>query len=537
MMPNRLSFLAPLALLMVWALPATAQTPIDDLPDDWQHLDLERDGFVGMSTYRAYEELLADRTPRRRVVVAVIDSGIDTSHTALHGRMWTNSREVAGSGRDDDGNGYVDDVFGWSFLGNPAGENVEYDTYEYAREYARLRPRFEGANRESVDDANRADYEHLAAMRDSLDAKRAEFAEYAAMIGMASEAMQSAHTTLSRHFGSVAYTDAQLDALHSGNAVVLQARDLMMYLRANDLTPDGLAEQDDYVRRMLDYNLNPDFDPRHIVGDDYQDVTERFYGSPDVHGPDPSHGTGVAGAIAGRWDSGMGTFGVASDSVFVMAIRAVPQGDERDKDVANAIRYAVDNGAHVVNMSFGKPVSPRKDAVDEAVRYAMERGVLLVHAAGNDGYDLLTTTSYPSRFYEDGDEAALWIEVGASGALPDALVASFSNYGRGMVDVFAPGEDVRVLAPGDGTDVASGTSFASPHVAGLAALLLSHYPALSAADVRQIILDSATLLADVEVIRPGTFEVVLPFGSLSTTGGVINVYEAVRLAEQRHSAP
>jgi len=519
-MAHSLRGFAFLAILLLFVMPgvAWAQAEFEPLPEDWPHLDLDQDGFAGMSTYRAYEELLADRVPQRSVIVAVIDSGVDTAHAGLAGRMWLN--------HSIDDSGYPGARYGWSFLGNPEGENVHYDTYEYAREYARLRPRFGGVSSTEVGLEDDQKYAYFTAMRDSLEAKRIEFKEYKEMLGMAQEAMTAAQNVLSQHFGTRDYTIEEVAELQSMDPVLLQMRDITLYLAAHNLTPEALAEQRKYIDGMLSYSLNPEFDPRPIVGDDYTDLTERYYGNADVHGPDPSHGTGVSSTIAARWDSGFAARGVASDSVFIMAVRAVPQGDERDKDVANAIRFAVDHGAQVINMSFGKAVSPHKEVVDEAVRYAMERGVLLVHAAGNDGRDLRIAPSFPSRMFDDGSEAPLWIEVGASTALPGMLAASFSNYGPGFVDVFAPGEDIYVLAPGDTTGVSSGTSFAAPHVAGLAALLMTHFPELSPADVRRIILETA-VRPEGETPRPGSSEQSVAFAELSTTGGIANVYHAV----------
>lgn len=517
--------LIPILGLLFLAVPASAQVELQTLPPEWPHLDLSRDGFAGISTFRAYEELLADREPQRSVIVAVIDSGVDTTHTGLAGRLWVNPY-LSHTGR-----GFAGDRHGWNFLGNSAGENVLHDTFEYVREYVRLRPRFAHVDPAHLDEAALAEYAHFTAMRDSLAAKREEFLEYRQMIAMADMARRIAHDELTHHFGSPDYRLEQVLAIESDDPHLLQAQEIALFLAYNQLDEARLAEQAEYVEGILNYSLNVDFDPRHIVGDNYHDLSERYYGNPDVHGPDPSHGTGVASIIAARHDGEFSVAGVASDSVFIMAIRAVPQGDERDKDVANAIRYAVDHGAHIINMSFGKPVSPQKHAVDAAVRHAMERGVLMIHAAGNDAWDRTRITTFPTRALDDGTEAELWIEVGASTAHPEMLAAAFSNYGAGAVDVFAPGEDVWVLEPGQRSGPASGTSFAAPHVAGLAALLMSHFPELSAAQVRAIILETAVRF-DVEVLRPGSSEQLVPFSSLSTTGGIINVYEAVKRAKE-----
>jgi subtilisin family serine protease len=313
---------------------------------------------------------------------------------------------------------------------------------------------------------------------------------------------------------------------------VRQARAAYLELASHGITPAMITDELERVEGLIEFAFNPDFDPAPIVGDDYADPTERVYGNHDVAGPDASHGTGVAGIIAAGRDNGIGIDGIAT-AVQVMTLRAVPNGDERDKDVANAIRYAVDHGAHIINMSFGKAFSPEKDVVDDAVRYADERGVLLIHAAGNDAKDLATEPNFPNRRYANGGMAAHWIEVGASAWQGiDQLAAPFSNYGAEQVDIFAPGVAILSAAPGNRYEQASGTSFAAPVVSGIAALLMAYYPELSAAQVRQILLDSAVRFPDRMVVRPGTEDELVRFGELSITGGIVNAYSAVRMAEQ-----
>ncbi|MEL6616241.1 MAG: S8 family serine peptidase, partial [Bacteroidota bacterium] len=317
------------------------------------------------------------------------------------------------------------------------------------------------------------------------------------------------------------------------------AQNRLVQFQSEGILIDDLRAMMDQVTSSLQYGYNVDFDPRGLVGDNPADLSERFYGVPDVHGPDPSHGTGVAGLVAAARGNGLGIDGIApneasgeSAPVRIMALRAVPNGDERDKDIANAIRYAVDNGARVINMSFGKGYSPQKTAVDEAAEYAAARGVLLVHAAGNDGKDLGGGGNYPTDITASGGFIPTWIEVGASTRDMSALAADFSNYGDREVDLFAPGADVTSLAPGGEIQTANGTSFAAPVVAGVAALVMAYFPDLSAEEVRQILLDSATPLAETTTPEPASGKAVA-FGTLSVTGGVVNAAEAIRLAMER----
>ena len=501
-------------------------------PREWLHLDETDDNVRGISIDRAYRAL-AHRTPQRSVIVAVIDSGVDITHTDLQGRIWTNEDEIAGNELDDDGNGYVDDVHGWSFLGGPDGESVFHDTYEMTREIVRLRPVYQNASVDTLTASEREEYTYYQTLEQELAAKRAEYEPLLDQMRMIETATEEALATLKPTYGPGPYGDDVLAPGIADSPRIQQAKRLLSYLRANGVSPEDVKQQRIQVKNMLKYGYNTEFDPRPIVGDDYSDLDERIYGNNDVTGPYPNHGTSVAGVIAAIRGNDVGTAGVAPDTlVTIMPIRAVPSGDERDKDVANAIRYAVENGASVVNMSFGKGYSPGKEAVDEAVRYAAERNVLLVHAAGNSAENIDSTANFPSRVYEDGQRAPNWLEVGATSWSSDVFAAPFSNYGRTNVDVFAPGAAIDVLEPEDGTDRVDGTSVAAPVVSGIAALLLAYYPDLTPLDVREILLESAVPYHSTTTLRPGTNERV-DFGTLSVTGGVVNAWRAVEMAEAR----
>ncbi|HEX7050148.1 MAG TPA: S8 family serine peptidase [Longimicrobiales bacterium] len=500
-------------------------------PEHWWLLDAGTDGVRGTSVERAYRELLAGKRPARQVVVAVIDGGIDLDHQDLDDNLWVNEDEVAGNGKDDDGNGYIDDVHGWNFIGGPDGRQVDHDTYEVTRLYARYRERYEGADPDTLTGAARAEYERFRKVEEAYQTERQETTQMLQQVRAMDAAVDRFTALLRQHLGVDSLTVERVRAIRSPRRDVQQARQVYLQLAANGVTPAMIDEELERLDGLMQYGLNPSFDPRPIVGDDYTDASERRYGNADVEGPDPFHGTHVAGIIGAERGNGIGVDGIAP-AVRIMAVRAVPDGDERDKDVANAIRYAVDNGADIINMSFGKPFSPRKDVVDAAVRYADEHGVLMIHAAGNDGADLGAEPSFPSRVYEDGDTARNWIEVGASSWQDaDHLAAPFSNYGDHEVDVFAPGVAIVSTIPDDGYGPASGTSMAAPVVTGLAALLMAYYPDLDAADVKRIILESATRYAEQPVVRPGEDGGQVPFGRLSATGGIVNAYAAIRMAE------
>jgi len=502
---------------LVLGAPAAAHAQADTAAANWHLLDPATDHVPGIGAERAYRELLSGVQPRDTVVVAIIDSGVEIDHPDLAGVVWTNPGEVPGNGRDDDGNGYVDDVHGWDFLGARDGRDVDHDTYEITRLYAACRA--EGATEAGGTPCTeiRGEFEERSGgMREMLE----QMQELADMV-----------TLLQRTAETETLTVEVVRAIQSSDPQTARARDIIGRILANGFAAKDILDQYESLRGMVEYGYNPDFDPRPLVGDNYADATERGYGNAEVEGPDASHGTHVAG-IVGAMRNDVGVSGVAP-AVRLMVLRAVPDGDERDKDVANAIRYAADNGARVVNMSFGKSHSPQKSVVDEAVRYAESKGVLLVHAAGNDGADLNEAGNFPNQDYAGGSRASNWIEVGASGWRgPGELAAEFSNYGRGRVDVFAPGVAILSTVNDQTYGRLDGTSMAAPVVTGVAATLLAYYPELTAQQVREIILASAVRYEDQQVTRPGANDRVR-FGDLSDTGAVVNLYNAVQMAQQR----
>ena len=517
------------------AAPASASVVIREAPRDWQLLDEAADRVPGIAAARAERELLAGKKPKRTVVVAVIDAGIDSAHPDLKANLWTNPREVAGNGRDDDNNGYADDVRGWNFLGGRDGKDVRYDTYEVTRLYVRCNGHSSsGSAPQSLPAEERV---RCAKIAEDFERQRVEAQQTLQQVRMIDQALSRAVPILQQAAGTDSLTTERVAAIKPANAQVQQARSIYLQLAANGITPEEIADALKAYKSRAEYGLNPSYDSRAIVGDDYANTAERRYGNADVMGPDASHGTHVAGIIGAVRGNGAGVDGIAP-AVRLMTVRAVPDGDERDKDVANAIRYAVDNGAQIINMSFGKAYSPQKRVVDEAVKYADSKGVLMIHAAGNEGEALEQKANYPTPVYLSGGRAQNWIEVGASSWRGgDSLTASFSNYSTTQVDVFAPGVDILSTVPGGGYKRESGTSMAAPVVSGLAALLMSYYPNLTAGDVKRIILASATRRADQMVLRPGsqTGERVR-FGTLSATGAIVNAYAAIRMAEQQTAA-
>ncbi len=505
-------------------------------PSNWFNLDYLQNGIHGVSTEKAYNELLKNKKSKT-VIVAIIDSGVDIMHEDLKESIWTNIKEIPENGIDDDHNGYVDDVHGWDFLGGKDGRDIRYETSELTREYVRLKKLYEGVNTSFLSEKEKSEYTKYTAAKQKFDTKNEELKNQGGeMIISFYENYQKAKEILNNYLNKKAFTEKEVDKIDEKDLAasprLAKAKQIFKLLSEMGLDEDKLQEAFEYFNGQITYGLNLDYNPRSIVGDDPNNPNERFYGNNEVQGPDARHGTHVAGIIAANRNNNLGIKGIA-DNVKIMAIRTVPDGDERDKDVANAIKYATENGAQIINMSFGKSISPQKTIVDEAVKMAQQKGVLFIHAAGNDNDDIDTEENYPTRRYLDGGEAENWIEVGASSWHSDTnLVAEFSNYGKKMVDLFAPGVDIHSSVPMNQKhyEDLSGTSMAAPVVTGIAALVWSYYPTLSATELKKILKESSVKLTNMKVIKPGTKQLV-PFGSLSNTGGLINAYLALKMAE------
>ncbi len=502
-------------------------------PANWFNLDATLDKVRGVSTERAYKELLKNKQSQT-VIVAVIDSGVDIDHEDLKDHIWINTDEIAGNGQDDDANGYIDDVNGWSFIGGSGGENVDYDSFEVTREYARLKDRFEEVDILKLKRKELKEFAYFYRLEKDYEKKLEKYQQQVYELQQYYRIYQQAYEIMEEQLGDKPVNRENVEALETEDPQLGYVKNILAFSFDNGLDSEELESTLEELEGRLEYGLNLEFDSRDIVGDNYSDLTEKGYGNNDVKGPNPMHGTHVSGIIAADRTNALGMKGIA-DNVKIMVLRAVPNGDERDKDVANAIYYAVNNGAKVINMSFGKDYSPQKQAVDAAMKYAEKMDVLLIHGAGNDGKDIDVNPNFPTSSYKEmhgKKRAKNWIEVGATSWKSDEeLVANFSNYGKTFVDVFAPGVAIYSTVPNQAYDEKDGTSMAAPVVAGIAALIRSYYPAFSAAEVRNIILDSAVRYP-IEVNKPGEGGTV-NFSQLSATGAMANAYEAVKLAIQR----
>ena len=483
----------------------------------WGHADLLADTIPGMSIDKAYAEIIGNKKGET-VIVAVLDSGMDLDHEDLDGVLWTNKGEKAGNGKDDDGNGYVDDIHGYNFLGESYNEQLEY---------ARMIRLGVGSAASRAKAQIKLDKEYPEALQNKQ--------QYEQIL----QAVSGADNDVKEALGKDTYTKEDVMGLKPTTEQLERSVSILsqmyQYEDSIDKVIKELNEGLTYFTEQINYNLNKDFDGREVVGDDPYDFNDQDYGNgnPNNRVEDESHGTHVAGIIAAERNNGKGVNGVANN-VKLMSIRAVPNGDEYDKDIALGIRYAVDNGAKIINCSFGKSFSPNAEWVYEAIKYAASKDVLIVHAAGNDGNDLddSNNTNYPNDHKYQG--SAISDNVITVGALApnygSTMVATFSNYGNQNVDVFAPGDDIYSTMPNNSYEFQGGTSMAAPAVAGIAALIRSHYPSLSAAQVKNILMQSG-LRSKASVVLAGKPENTKPFSEISKSGKMVNAYNALILAQ------
>jgi subtilisin family serine protease len=500
-----------------------ASTAMEASANEWKN--------QGIALHQAYSLLDSTARSPKKVVVAIIDSGSDVDHEDLKDNIWINNDEVVGNMLDDDANGYVDDVFGWNFIGGQDSSHVNYDTYELTRLYVKGLELFSVFDTlTNIPDSLTDEYLQFKDIEEEFEAERSSLESELIQIKQLQQNIESILFFLG---------ETSLDSVEVNNYLSDEIEPSMQMQEALGfvalLQDNGINEQliDEYIEQIgvqLEYGYNISFDPRSIVGDDYEDLDNRFYGNSDVKGPDYDHGTHVAGIIAANRDNNIGAIGITQ--VELMIIRAVPNGDERDKDVANAIRYAVDNGADVINMSFGKSYSPELFYVQQAIEYAAQNEVLMVHAAGNDGANIDSVANYPSPIISDGSSSPYLITVGASGWQGvNELAASFSNYGASTVDLFAPGVYIYSTMPNQEYELSNGTSMAAPVVSGVFALLMQYFPEYSPLEIKEIIV-SSVVKTDEQIMLPGqSLEAqYVPFDSLSKHGGIVNAYRAVREA-------
>ena len=525
-------FLAGFSFTYAQDAKATALDPKEDKDlMTWYHKDFTTSKVYGVNTENAYKFLQSKGLKPKTVVVGVLDSGVQVDHPGLVKNIWSNPNEVPNNGKDDDGNGYIDDIHGWNFIGGKNGD-IDVDNMEVTRVVAKYKPVFEGGD-STKNKANQTKMPEEFAMymksKELFTKKSVDAAQSFKQASMVNDAIPEMVKMLN---GKPLTKEnlATIKPTEQRQAIGLQVLNNLAQ------SPDFAGKSPSEVEKMLkdevkgalehfgpmakQYDLA--YDPRaEVVGDNYDDYSQKNYGNNHYQGPDAEHGTHVSGIIAGLPQGKEVQYGVASKVAKIMVVRTVPNGDERDKDVANAIRYAVDNGAKVLNMSFGKPVSPGKNVVWDAFKYAQDKGVLLVKAAGNENEDVAEHLAYPTNFKNITDETPFVnnvLVVGASTNRNNELRAGFSNYNKKMVNVFAPGEEIYSTVPNNEYSYQQGTSMASPVVAGAAAVLLAYMPNLKPAQIIEALVKTSNKSTENE------------FGEKSQSGGVIDVEKAAQYA-------
>lgn len=523
----------------------TAVSALDPMKDKdlmtWYHKDFSATNVYGVNTQNAYKYLESKGLKPRTVVVGVLDSGVQVDHPGLVKNMWKNPNEIPNNGKDDDGNGYVDDIYGWNFIGGKNGD-VDVDNMEVTRVVKKYQPIFEGTD-SSANKSNQAKMPEEFAMymkskeiftKKSIEGKQG-FETYTMIQKMIPSMIAMLDGKNLTPEVVAAIKPATQEQAMAASVLAQIAQDPAVKgkspAEAQKFLEDQMKEALDYYGPQATKQYNLEYDPRaSMVGDHYEDYSEKFYGNNHYEGPDAKHGTHVSGIIAGYPQGTETQYGVAYKVAKIMTVRAVPDGDERDKDVANAIRYAVDNGAKILNMSFGKPVSPGKEYVWDAFKYAQDKGVLLVKAAGNENEDISENVAYPTN-YKDVKDAKPFVNnmivVGASTNDNEFLRASFSNYNQKMVDVFAPGDKMYSTVPTNKYEYLQGTSMAAPVVAGGAAVLLAYMPNLKPEQIIEAFVKTANKSSVNAMIKSNTNN---RFDMISESGGVIDLRKAAEYA-------
>lgn len=495
----------------------------------WSHADLATDSIPGISLTKAYQFLEGKKSVP--VIVAVTDSGSDILHEDLKSKIWTNPKEIANNGKDDDKNGFVDDIHGWNFLGSTYDE-----TLELTRLYRVLKSKYEGKTSIDIKKENADDYAFFKKLeeeyKENLESSKKGQEQYMQYQKMITDLDASMTQLTGKNDYTVEDLEKSSSTLPQVNAQKNMAIRILSSGSSIEKQLDQLEEAVDYYTSKVNTYYNLEFDGRVALNDDAYSMETKVYGDNNVknQGDDEIHGSHVSGIILADRTNNIGVQGVVNNAL-LMAVRIVPNGDEYDKDVALGIRYAVDNGAKVINTSFGKGYSPNIEWVYDAIKYAAKKDVLIVNAAGNDAQNIDEEVSYPTDLKDTEEISDNFLTVGAITRFYDEnLLADFTNYGKKGVDVFAPGHDIYNTIPDNEYKNLSGTSMASPATAGVAALIRSYYPELSASQVKHIIMNSGTLVA-MEIGLPGDKAQKIKLADISKSGRIVNAYNALLMAD------
>lgn len=515
--------------------------------ENWHQFDITINKTQGLSLQKLYNENLINKKSNS-IIVAVLDTQIDLNHEDLKNQIWVNKKEIPENNIDDDKNGYIDDVNGWNFVGKPNGGYFSYGNFEYTRIVKKWDFYFKNKKSVSVDSLQA--FEEYKRAQTKLEKSIKYYSNWKKSLDFRIKYYDIVEDTINFFFPKKDYTIAKLDSLYQkykiNDKTFKQRRDdndldlgAMIFYKKSDLEMGDRVVEDLIVPSsqfdsIINKNLNIDFVDRNFIKDK-PNVLEKGYGNNKLNLYENLnyHSTVVSGTIAGNRKNNIGVKGF-HDNIKIMPLSISLSGDEHDKDIANAIYYAVDNGAKIINMSFGKEFSLEKKWVFDAFKYAEEHNVLIVHIAGNDKFDIDKNPYYPNDndYVNNKEIVGNFINVGSISKRTDStMVSSFSNYGKVNVDIFAPGEEIYVAKPDNKYGYDSGTSLAGPMVSGTAALIWLYYPKLTVKQVKNIILESGVTI-DKMVVKPGTKDVMVHFSDLCKTGKVLNTYNAFLLAKK-----
>ncbi|MEM6719882.1 MAG: S8 family serine peptidase [Bacteroidota bacterium] len=494
--------------------------------ENWQYKDIIKDTLAGISLEKAYKELVLGKNDDT-ITVATIGTPIDINHEHLKNSIWINTAEIPNNNIDDDNNGYIDDIHGWNFLGNAKGTNDIYMQLEVTRLLKKYEaqqltntnePKYILAKNiyDSIYKVSKKEYDHYSSIHEAYTYIKSEFAKKSL-------------------FGN--YSIKKLDSIQKTYANDWYFQNIVKSLINFERYVGGknIVSRNELYTKHIHVLLNKEYNDRELQGDNPNDLEDAFYGNNIVnHNVDKlKQGTSVAGLLVRSPNSPVE--GISS-YIKLMPICVSGYGSAHDKDIALAIKYAVDNGAKVIHLDATKLLSLKKEWVFEAFRYAEKHNVLIVAPAGNASANLTTTNYYfPNDNIDNGKKVANnFLLVGASTYEPnEKLVASFSNYGSIDVDIFAPATEIYTTTTCNTYDFQDSTAMASSLTAGVAALLFLKYPNLSAAEIKQIIMDSGVSY-DIMVNKPSASKEkeLVPFSSLSKSGKIVNAYNALMMAKE-----
>ncbi|VXB50645.1 conserved hypothetical protein [Flavobacterium sp. 9AF] len=510
----------------------------------WYQRDLEKDSIFGISLIRLYEENRLLQT-KSEIIVATLDTQIDLNHNDLLGQIWVNKKEIPNNGIDDDKNGYIDDINGWNFLGTIGRHHTSRNNYEYVKIVRENKNAYEN---NTLDSLERKEYKRAL---DYYNNANNYYKPYLSSLKYAKEVFKLALDSLNYYYPNNNFKYKELDSIYNS----IKKGDIRTFNQIREASAKDFTalvftlkslyqlnysnyEQIDENEKMLDSivnsNLNIYLKERRYIGDNVNELS-KSYGNPllNIYDRQLNHNTEVSGVIAANRNNKKGIKGF-SNNIKIMPICIANNGSEHDKDIANGIYYAVNNGAKIINMSFGKEFSIHKKWVFDAIKYAESKKVLIIHCAGNNSMNIDFNPFYPSDFdyFKSEENVENFINVGSISKRTDnTLVSPFSNYGKNNVDLFAPGEDIYVAIKNSNYGYDSGTSLAAPMVSGTAALIWLYYPNLTVQEVKKIILESGVTI-DKMVVKPGAENELVHFSELCKSGKILNTYNAMKMAEE-----